>query len=36
MITGAVLSAFMNNIGVAALMLPVVVDVALTYRHRGS
>ena len=28
MITGAVLSAFMNNIGVAALMLPVVVDVA--------
>ncbi len=28
MITGAVLSAFMNNIGVAALMLPVVIDVA--------
>lgn len=28
MLTGAVLSAFMNNIGVAALMLPVVVDVA--------
>jgi di/tricarboxylate transporter len=28
MITGAVLSAFMNNIGVAALMLPVVVDIA--------
>jgi di/tricarboxylate transporter len=28
MITAAVLSAFMNNIGVAALMLPVVVDVA--------
>jgi di/tricarboxylate transporter len=28
MITGAVLSAFMNNIGVAALMLPVVVDVS--------
>ena len=28
MVTGAVLSAFMNNIGVAALMLPVVVDVA--------
>jgi len=28
MITTAVLSAFMNNIGVAALMLPVVVDVA--------
>ncbi|MEM7430850.1 MAG: SLC13 family permease [Pseudomonadota bacterium] len=28
MMTGAILSAFMNNIGVAALMLPVVVDVA--------
>ncbi|MAD92120.1 MAG: SLC13 family permease [Gammaproteobacteria bacterium] len=28
MITGAVLSAFMNNIGVAALMLPVVVEIA--------
>ena len=28
MITGAVLSAFMNNIGVAALMLPVVVNLA--------
>jgi di/tricarboxylate transporter len=28
MMTGAVLSAFMNNIGVAALMLPVVVDIA--------
>jgi di/tricarboxylate transporter len=28
MITAAVLSAFMNNIGVAALMLPVVIDVA--------
>ena len=28
MFTAAVLSAFMNNIGVAALMLPVVVDVA--------
>ncbi len=28
MLTGAILSAFMNNIGVAALMLPVVVDVA--------
>ncbi|MFQ6006989.1 MAG: SLC13 family permease, partial [Woeseia sp.] len=28
MITAAVMSAFMNNIGVAALMLPVVVDVA--------
>ncbi|HNP63798.1 MAG TPA: SLC13 family permease [Woeseiaceae bacterium] len=28
MVTGAILSAFMNNIGVAALMLPVVVEVA--------
>jgi len=28
MMTAAVLSAFMNNIGVAALMLPVVVDIA--------
>ena len=28
MVTGAVLSAFMNNIGVAALMLPVVIEVA--------
>jgi di/tricarboxylate transporter len=28
MLTGAILSAFMNNIGVAALMLPVVVDIA--------
>lgn len=28
MVTGAVLSAFMNNIGVAALMLPVVIDIA--------
>ncbi len=28
MITGATLSAFMNNIGVAALMLPVVVEIA--------
>ena len=28
MITGAVLSAFMNNIGVAALMLPAVLTVA--------
>ncbi len=28
MVTAAVLSAFMNNIGVAALMLPVVVDIA--------
>ncbi|SVC60663.1 uncharacterized protein METZ01_LOCUS313517, partial [marine metagenome] len=28
MLTAAVLSAFMNNIGVAALMLPVVIEVA--------
>jgi di/tricarboxylate transporter len=28
MLTSAVLSAFMNNIGVAALMLPVVLDIA--------
>lgn len=28
MVTAAVLSAFMNNIGVAALMLPVVVEIA--------
>lgn len=28
MLTGGVLSAFMNNIGVAALMLPVVMDIA--------
>ena len=28
MVTAGVLSAFMNNIGVAALMLPVVIDVA--------
>ena len=28
MLTAGVLSAFMNNIGVAALMLPVVMDVA--------
>ena len=28
MTTGAILSAFMNNIGVAALMLPVVVEIA--------
>ena len=33
MVTGAVLSAFMNNIGVAALMLPVVVEVALEAGH---
>jgi di/tricarboxylate transporter len=28
MLTGGILSAFMNNIGVAALMLPVVMDIA--------
>ena len=36
MITGAVLSAFMNNIGVAALMLPVVVEVARRTRIAPS
>jgi di/tricarboxylate transporter len=36
MITGAVLSAFMNNIGVAALMLPVVIDVARRTRIPAS
>ncbi len=36
MITAAVLSAFMNNIGVAALMLPVVVDVARRTRIPAS
>ncbi len=36
MITGAVLSAFMNNIGVAALMLPVVVEVARRTRIAAS
>ncbi|MDJ0918496.1 MAG: SLC13 family permease [Woeseiaceae bacterium] len=36
MMTGAVLSAFMNNIGVAALMLPVVVDVARRTRIPAS
>jgi len=36
MITGAVLSAFMNNIGVAALMLPVVVGVARRTRIAAS
>ena len=35
MITGAVLSAFMNNIGVAALMLPVVVEVSRRTRIFG-
>ena len=33
MITGAVLSAFMNNIGVAALMLPVVVECRATHPY---
>jgi len=36
MVTGAVLSAFMNNIGVAALMLPVVIDVARRTRIPAS
>ncbi|MBT8107571.1 MAG: SLC13 family permease [Gammaproteobacteria bacterium] len=36
MITGAVLSAFMNNIGVAALMLPVVIEVARRTRVPAS
>ncbi len=36
MITGAVLSAFMNNIGVAALMLPVVVEVSRRTRIPAS
>ena len=36
MITGAVLSAFMNNIGVAALMLPVVIEVARRTRIAPS
>ncbi|NNF41213.1 MAG: SLC13 family permease, partial [Woeseiaceae bacterium] len=36
MVTGAVLSAFMNNIGVAALMLPVVVGVARRTRIPAS
>ena len=36
MVTGAVLSAFMNNIGVAALMLPVVVEVARRTRMPAS
>jgi di/tricarboxylate transporter len=36
MLTGATLSAFMNNIGVAALMLPVVVEVARRTRIPAS
>ena len=36
MLTGGILSAFMNNIGVAALMLPVVVEVARRTRVAPS
>lgn len=36
MVTGATLSAFMNNIGVAALMLPVVVEVSRRTRIPAS
>ncbi len=36
MLTAGVLSAFMNNIGVAALMLPVVIDVARRTRIPAS
>jgi di/tricarboxylate transporter len=36
MLTAAILSAFMNNIGVAALMLPVVVEVARRTRISPS
>jgi len=36
MVTAAILSAFMNNIGVAALMLPVVVEVARRTRISPS
>ncbi len=36
MLTVGVLSAFMNNIGAVALMLPVVVDVARRTRHAPS
>jgi di/tricarboxylate transporter len=36
MLTAGVLSAFMNNIGVAALMLPVVVDIARRTRLPAS
>jgi len=36
MVTAAVLAAFMNNIGVAALMLPVVVDIASRTRLSPS
>ena len=36
MLTAGILSAFMNNIGVAALMLPVVVDIARRTRLPAS
>ena len=36
MLTGGVLSAFMNNIGVAALMLPVVIEIARRTRIPAS
>ena len=36
MLTAGILSAFMNNIGVAALMLPVVIDVARRTRIPAS
>jgi len=36
MLTAAVLSAFMNNVGVAALMLPVVVEIARRTRMPAS
>ena len=36
MLTGGVLSAFMNNIGVAALMLPVVIEIARRTRVPAS
>lgn len=36
MITAAVMSAFMNNVGVAALMLPVVMDVSRRTGHPPS
>lgn len=36
MLTAGVLSAFMNNVGVAALMLPVVMDIARRTKHPPS
>jgi di/tricarboxylate transporter len=36
MLTSGLLSSFMNNIGVAALLLPVVMDVARSTRRRPS